>query len=149
MAPKPPATIHEEARSLAEKMGYSWVQNTAKDLPFDAFMFRKETIVAVRLKKVRYAVDTDVDIEKKFPKGVEGLRTLPVPAHPRVIREFWLRTQNERAWRRFYVLPDRTAEIQENTFEGYWNTRYREEYWKNAPYRWEFPRTSLKGDAEK
>ncbi|OPY35501.1 MAG: hypothetical protein A4E35_02326 [Methanoregula sp. PtaU1.Bin051] len=144
---KPSATIAEEAQRCAEKMGYHWVPNTVAALPFDAFMFLKETIVAVRLKKVRYAVDDNVIIEKKFPEDVDGLRSLPLPPH--VVRELWLRTQNERAWRRFYVLPDTTAEIEENTFEGYRNKHYREAYWKKAPYQIEFSRTDLMGDEEK
>ena len=52
------------------------------------------------------------------------------PSRPSCIREFWVRTQNERAFRRFYVLPETTAEIEENTKEGYRNTHYREAYWK-------------------
>ncbi len=62
-----------------------------------------------------------------------ALRTLPLP--PYVLRELWIRTQNERAYRRFYVLADTTAEIEENTREGYRNTHYREAYWKKAPFR--------------
>ena len=47
----------------------------------------------------------------------------------------WIRTQNERAWRRFYILPDTTAEIEFNTAENYRNTHFDEEKWQNAPFR--------------
>jgi hypothetical protein len=128
-----PTTIIEEANRCAEKMGFRWVKNTFADLPFDGFIFRLAVIAAVKLKKIRYAIDDDVIIEHKFPDEVAALRSLPLPAS--VIRELWIRTQNERAWRRFYVLPETTAEIEFNSAENYRNTHYDEEKWKKAPYR--------------
>jgi hypothetical protein len=128
-----PTTIIEEANRCAEKMGFRWVKNTLADLPFDGFIFRPAVIAAVKLKKTRYAIDDDVIIEHKFPDEVAALRSLPLPAS--VIRELWIRTQNERAWRRFYVLPETTAEIEFNSAENYRNTHYDEEKWKKAPYR--------------
>jgi hypothetical protein len=94
-------------------------------------------MIAVKLKKLRYGPGEDCIIEKKFPYDVAELRLLPLPSY--VLRELWLRTQNERAWRRFYILPDTTAEIEENTWENYRNNHYREEFWKKAPYRIEIP----------
>jgi hypothetical protein len=128
-----PTTIIEEANRCAEKMGFRWVKNTLADLPFDGFIFRPAVIAAVKLKKIRYAIDDDVIIEHKFPDEVADLRSLPLPAS--VIRELWIRTQNERAWRRFYVLPETTAEIEFNSAENYRNTHFDEEKWKKAPYR--------------
>ena len=61
-----PTTAIEEAQRCAEKMGYRWVKNTVSDLPFDGFIFRSAVIAAVKLKKVRYAIDDEVIIEKKF-----------------------------------------------------------------------------------
>jgi hypothetical protein len=126
-------TIREEARVCAERMGYHWLANTEPDLPFDAFMFRQAVIAAVKVKKVRYSVDDDVIIEKKFSDEVVALQTLPLPAY--VLHELWIRTQNERAWRRFYVMPGTTAEIEFNTSENYRNTHFDEEKWQNAPFR--------------
>ncbi|MFA4877317.1 MAG: hypothetical protein WC586_07875 [Methanoregula sp.] len=137
MRGRKPTTIFEEAERCAIGMGFYWVKNTATDLAFDAFMFRPKVIVAVRLKKIRYAIDDDVIIEQKFPDEVAAMRALPLPAY--VLRELWIRTQNERAWRRFYILPETTAEIEENTAENYRNPHYREAYWKKAPYRIEIP----------
>jgi hypothetical protein len=53
-----------------------------------------------------------------------------------VSRELWLRTQNERAFRRFWVIPGTTTvEIEEVARDGYRNPHYRKEYWEKAPYR--------------
>jgi hypothetical protein len=60
-----------------------------------------------------------------------------------VLRELWIRTQNERAWRRFYVLPETTAEIEFNTADNYRNTHFCEKDWKKAPYRLEIPLSFL------
>ncbi len=80
-------------------------------------------------------------IEKKFPDEVNALRSLPLPDC--VLRELWIRTQNERAWRRFYILPETTAEIEFNTAENYRNTHFREKDWENAPYRLDIPLSLL------
>jgi len=128
-------------------MGYHWVKNTVTDLPFDAFMFRQAVIAAIKVKKVRYAIEDDVIIEKKFPDEVKSLRLLPLPKQ--VLHELWIRTQNERAWRRFYILPDTTAEIEFNTAENYRNTHFDEEKWRNAPFRIDIPLPPKKRDEVK
>jgi hypothetical protein len=118
-------------------MGYHWLVNTDPALSFDGLMYRTAAVVAVMLKKVRYAISDDCIIEKKFPDEVKDLRALPLPGY--VIRELWIRTQNERAWRRFYILPETTAEIEFNTAENYRNTHFREKDWEKAPYRLDIP----------
>ena len=94
-------------------------------------------IVAVKIKKIRTQFIGDVIIEKKFPDEVRDLRNLPLPHN--VIRELWVRTQNERAWRRFYILPSMTAEIEFNTRENYRNTHFDEKEWRQAPVRLTIP----------
>jgi hypothetical protein len=47
-----------------------------------------------------------------------------------VLRELWIRTQNERAWRRFYIFPDITGEIGFDRAEGYINPHFREAEWR-------------------
>ena len=42
-------------------------------------MYRTAAVVAVMLKKVRYAISDDCIIEKKFPDEVNALRALPLP----------------------------------------------------------------------
>jgi len=134
----PPAkSLREEAKILAQRMGYHWVENADRSVPFDGFLYRGGILIAVKMKKLRYGLDDNCIIENKLPDDIEDLRSLPVPQY--VIRELWVRTQNERAYRRFYIMPGMTAEIEENTAENYRNTHYREAYWKEAPYRIEIP----------
>ena len=128
-------------------MGYHWLANTDSTLPFDGLMYRTAAVVAVILKKIRYAISDDCIIEKKFPDEVNALRALPLPDY--VLRELWIRTQNERAWRRFYILPETTAEIEFNTAENYRNTHFREKDWENAPYRLDIPLSLLTKDLAK
>src|SRR5271157_1668676 len=137
MRGRPANSLKDEAKECAQRMGYHWTDNTDPSMRFDGFMCRKTIVIAVKLKKARYGLSQDCFVEDKFPDDVESLRTLPLPSF--IIREFWVRTQNERAWRRFYILPGTTAEIEENTAENYRNTHYREEYWKKAPYRIDIP----------
>jgi hypothetical protein len=137
MRGRPAYSLKDEAKKCAEQMGYHWLENSDAGVRFDGLMYRQALMVVVKLKKVRYGLDDDCIIEEKFPDDVADLRSLPVP--PYVLRELWVRTQNERAWRRFYILPETTAEIEENTRENYRNTHYREAYWKKAPYRIDIP----------
>jgi len=74
-----PTKAIEEAQRCAEKMGFHWIKNTDPALRFDAFMFRKAVIAAIKIKKIRYAIDEDAFIEKIFPDEVEDLRSLPLP----------------------------------------------------------------------
>lgn len=133
----PAASLKDEAKKYAERMGYHWTDNTDPSVKFDGLMYRTDVLVAVTLKKIRYGLADDGIIEHKFPEDVAEIRTLPLPLY--VLRELWVRTQNERPYRRFYILLETTAEIMENTRENYRNTHYREKYWKEAPYRIEIP----------
>jgi hypothetical protein len=128
-------------------MGYHWLVNTDPALSFDGLMYRTAAVVAVMLKKVRYAISDDCIIEKKFPDDVNTLRALPLSGY--VLRELWIRTQNERAWRRFYILLEMTAEIEFNTAENYRNTHFDEEKWRNAPFRIDISQPPKKRDEVK
>ena len=125
-----PTTAIDEAKRCAEKMGYRWCRNTDPEFPFDAFMFRDAVIAVVKVKKIRYSIDDRTPAEKIFPDEILALRSLPMPQH--VLRELWVRTQNERAWRRFYILPDTVGELGFNVAEGYVNPRYDKEKWKTG-----------------
>ena len=138
-----PTKAIEEAQRCAEKMGYHWIKNTDPVWQFDAFMFRQAVIAAFKIKKVRHAIDENAFIERLFSEEVNALRSLPLPLH--VLRELWIRTPNERAWRRFYILPERTAEIEFNTAENYRNTHFDEEKWRCAPFRIDIPLPAKKG----
>jgi|SRR5208283_3966491 len=117
MKGKQPENLRTGWIDCAQRMGYSCVENRETALPFDGLMYRDEVVVAAKLKKVRYNPGEDCIIEKKFPDEVGALRTPPST----VVREIWFRTQNERAFRRFSILPDTTAEIDEITRDGYRN----------------------------
>lgn len=103
---------------------------------FDAFMFRPDVIAAIKIKKIRHAIYENAVEEHLFAEEVDVLRSLPLPLH--VLRELWIRTQNERAWRRFPLLSYTTAEIEFNTAENR-NTQFDEESWRHAPFRIDIP----------
>jgi len=143
---RPTKTI-EEAQRCAEKMGYHWIKNTDPAMRFDAFIFREFAISAITIKKIRHAIDENVFVEKLFPDEVEALRSLPLPLN--VLHELWIRTQNERAWRRFYIFPDTTGEIGFNRAEEYINSHFREAEWR-ASLQHVIARYSIKpGELEK
>lgn len=133
----PGKNLKGEVKDWAERMGCHWVENMDPSVPFDGFLYRNAIMVALKAKKVRYGLEADCIIEDKFPDDVLDLRSLPLPQY--ILRELWVRTQNERAYRRFYILPETTMEIEINTAEHYKNTHFREEYWKMAPYRIDIP----------
>jgi hypothetical protein len=144
MKGRPGQNLKDEAKEWAERMGYHWAENTDLSVPFDGFLYREGIIIAVKMKKLRHGLDENCIIENKFPDDVADLRSLPVP--PYVIRELWVRTQNERAYRRFYISPDMTAEIEEVTRDNYRNTHYRKEYWMKAPYSIDIPIRRKEGE---
>jgi hypothetical protein len=109
MKGKQPENLRTAWIDCAHRMGYFCAENTELSLSFDGLMYRDAVVVAVKLMKVRYSPGEDFILEKKFPDEIAALLTLPLP--PGVQRELWLRTQNERAFRRFWILPDKTAEI--------------------------------------
>ena len=74
-----PKKAIEDTQRCAEKMGYHWIKNLDPALRFDTFMFRQAVIVAMKIKKIRYAIDKDAFVEKIFPDEVEDLRSLLVP----------------------------------------------------------------------
>jgi len=125
---KKPTTALDEAKRCAEKLGYRWCRNTDPEFPFDAVMFRDAVIAVVKVKKIRYSICDKTPAEKFFPDEILALRSLPLPVF--VLRELWVRTQNERAWRRFYILSDAVAELGFNVVEGYVNPHYDEEKWR-------------------
>jgi len=88
-----PTKAIEEAQRCAEKMGYLWIKNTNPVWQFDAFMFRPAVIAAIKIKKIRHAIDENAFVEHLFPEKVDALRSLPPPLH--VLRELWIRTQNK------------------------------------------------------
>jgi len=60
-------------------MGYHWIKNTDPVWQFDAFMFRPAAIAAIKIKKIRHAIDKNAFVEHLFPEEVHALRSLPLP----------------------------------------------------------------------
>ena len=106
---KPQAAI-DEAKGFAERMGYRWIDNPHQDLGFDFQIFKPPSIRLVKVRQTRHRIDPEAFYEDLFPDEIGGLRVLPFP--PFILRELWLRTQHERAWRRLKVLETAVAEIE-------------------------------------
>ena len=105
---------------------------------------RPAVMAAIKIKKIRHAIDESAFVEHLFSEEVDALRSLPLPLN--ILRELWIWTQNERAWRRFYILPYTTAEIEFNTAENYRNSYFDEEKWRNSPFRIDIPLPTKKRD---
>src|SRR5512136_2354263 len=95
---KKPSSAIAEAKGFAQRMGYLPLDNPHEDLPFDILIFKCESVRVVKVRQTRYHIDPNGFYDQQFPDEIQGLRSLPFP--PFVLRELWLRTQHERAWRR-------------------------------------------------
>jgi hypothetical protein len=56
----------EEVQRCTEKSGYHSIKNTDAVWQFDAFMFRPAVIAAIKIKKIRHAIDENGFVEKYF-----------------------------------------------------------------------------------
>jgi len=65
MKGKAPENLRTAWMACAHRMGYFCAENTEKELSFDGFMYRKEVVIAVKLKKVRYSPGEDFHLDKK------------------------------------------------------------------------------------
>jgi len=108
---KPEAAI-AEAKAFAERMGYRWTDNPHTDLAFDFQIFKPLYFRLVKVHQTRFTINAEAFYEELFPDEILGLRELPFP--PFILRELWLRTRHERAWRRLVVSDLSVAEI------GWW-----------------------------
>lgn len=120
---KKPVTKIDGAKKFAERMGYRWTDNADPDLPFDALIFKEDSIRAITVREVRTRIGPDVFYEKKFPDEVAGLRSLPLP--PYVFCELWVKTRGERTYRRLHVTPVSVGEIEWWGPDGYTNPHAR------------------------
>jgi len=106
---KPEAAI-AEAGAFAERMGYRWMDNPHKDLPYDLQIFKPASFRLVKVRQTRYHIDPNGFYDQQFPDEISGLRSLPLP--PFILRELWLRTRHERVWRRLLVHDLAVSEIE-------------------------------------
>jgi hypothetical protein len=106
---KPDGTM-KEAKGFAERMGYRWQENPDEDLPYDLLIFKPASVRLVKVRQTRYRINPESFYEDFFPNEIRGLRGLPFP--PFILRELWLRTQHERAWRRLIIYDFAVSEIE-------------------------------------
>ncbi len=107
---KKPEAVIDEAKSFAERMGYRWIDNPHPDLGFDFEIFKAQSARLVKVRQTRYRINPESFYEDLFPDEIRDLRGLPFP--PFILRELWLRTRNERAWRRLIVYDFAVTEIE-------------------------------------
>ncbi|MEN6395918.1 MAG: hypothetical protein ABFC78_05480 [Methanoregula sp.] len=107
---KKPESAINEAKGFAERMGYNWMDNLHEELAFDFFIFKPASFRVVKVRLTRYHIDPEAMYEKLFPDEIRDLRELPFP--PFILRELWLRTRHERAWRRLVIHDTGVSEIE-------------------------------------
>jgi hypothetical protein len=107
---KKPVGMIGEAHGFAQRMGYRWTDNPHADLAFDFEIFKSLSVRLVKVRQTRYTIDPEAMYEDLFPEEISGLRELPYP--PFILRELWLRTRHERAWRRLVIYDTVVTEIE-------------------------------------
>jgi hypothetical protein len=140
---RPTKTI-KGAQRCAEKMAYHWIKTQIRfcssmhscsgrllSLPLKS---KRSGMRSMRmcLSSTNFPMKLMRCAHSRFPLMCSG--------------KLWIRTQDERAWRRFYILPHATAEIELNTAKNYRNTHFDEEKWRRAPFRIDIPLPTKKRD---
>lgn len=116
---KKPVAAIREAKKFAERMGYRWMDNPYPDLSFDFWISKPVAFRAVKARLIRNRIDPDAFYEDLFPDEIQGLRELPFPRY--ILRELWVRTRHERAWRRLVIHDLSVMEIEWWKPDGYTN----------------------------
>jgi len=107
---KKPDGIIAEAKRFADRMGYRWIDNPHADLAYDFEIFKRDCVRLVKVRQTRYRIDPESFYEDLFPDEIRDLQGLPFPLF--MLRELWLRTRAERAWRRLIVYDFAVTEIE-------------------------------------
>ncbi len=76
---KPEAAI-AEAKLFAERMGYRWIENPHKDLPYDLQIFKPASFRVVKIRLTRYHIDPNGFYDQQFPDEIAGLSFTAIPA---------------------------------------------------------------------
>lgn len=104
-----PTVTLGRAKKFAERQGYRWVPNPDPDIPFDAFVYRGNDMIALRVETCRNAPGV-YDLHKDFfRQDFEILPKLPLP--PWLPREVWVRYSWSRAFHRFRLLGSDFIEL--------------------------------------
>jgi hypothetical protein len=105
---RPIVTIGK-AKKFAERQGYRWVPNPDADMPFDAFVYRGNDMIAVRVETCRNAPGEYDLFEDFFRKNYEIIRMLPLPEY--LPRELWVLYSWSRTFHRFRLVGTDLWEI--------------------------------------
>ena len=105
---RPIVTIGK-AKKFAERQGYRWVPNPDADMPFDAFVYRGNDMIAVRVETCRNAPGEYDLFEDFFQKNYEIIRMLPLPEY--LPRELWVLYSWSRTFHRFRLVGTDLWEI--------------------------------------
>jgi len=98
-----------DAKKFAGRQGYIWVPNPEPDIPFDAFAFRGNDMIALRVETCRNAPGV-YDLHRDFFRNAfEILQKLPLP--PYLPREVWVRYSWSREFHRFRLFGADFIEI--------------------------------------
>jgi hypothetical protein len=103
-----PVVAIESARRFAERQGYRWMDNPDRDMPFDAFLYRGNDSMIIRVKSPRNAPGEYDMFEDFFRDEYEILDSLPFP--PYIWRELWVRYVWSRSIHRFRIFDNRFGE---------------------------------------
>ena len=99
----------EAAGRFAERQGYRWVENPDRDMPFDAFLYRDNDALVMRMKTPRNSPGEYDLFEDFFRDEYEILDSLPLPRS--IGRELWVRYVWSRSIHRFRLFDNRFLEI--------------------------------------
>jgi len=108
MRGKRPVVAIETAKKFAARQGYRWVENPDQDMPFDAFLYRGNDAMIIRVKSPRNAPGEYDMFEDFFRDEYEILDSLPFP--PFIVRELWVRYVWSRSIHRFRLFDNRFDE---------------------------------------
>lgn len=94
-----PTVAMGDAKKFAERQGYIWVPNPNPDISFDAFAYRGNDMIALRVETCRSSPGA-YDLHKDFFRNAfKILQKLPLP--PYLPREVWVRYSWSRTFHRF------------------------------------------------
>lgn len=106
---RPVVTI-ERAKKFAVRQGYRWVPNPDADIPFDAFVYRDNDIIAVRTGTCRNAPGENDLYQDFFRENYTVMQMLPLPGY--LPRELWVRYSWSRDFHRFRLTGSELWEVE-------------------------------------
>src|SRR5512133_1634046 len=107
--PKPTSAIRD-AKKFAERMGYTWQENTDNPaLAYDLIVFREVYTFLVQVRVVRNHINPDTFYADLLADDRSEVQALLFPKW--MPREIWRRSQHERTFRRLRIYDVAVGEI--------------------------------------